>query len=190
MVREWCQSKAKIEALAKSRKRSSGAGRPLKYLDIEEKLLKWFKERRDSGVRVMGKGLKMEAMRLHVESGCQSFKASNRWFTRFKKRNSISFRRTTHITQKSVEVTSELMDKFLRYVIRMRRLRDYREMDIGNMDETPVYLEMPGKSTYSTTGVSEVSVTSTGRKKTEINSHAGGLRRQHEISAASPPARC
>lgn len=167
-LREWCKNKNKITTLSKFQKRASGAGRPLKYMDIEEKLLKWFYECCDSGVRVTGRGLRVEAMRLHKESGCQSFKASNGWFTRFKKRNYISFRRTTHISQKSVEVTNGLIDKFLWYVIRIRRLREYRDMDIGNMDETPVYLEMPGKSIYDCKGASEVVVTSTGPEKLKL----------------------
>jgi hypothetical protein len=167
-VREWCKTKSEIEMQAKSAKRSTGAGRPVRYMDIEEKLMKWFSERRDAGVRVTGKALKCEALRLHKEGGSQSFKASNGWFTRFKKRHHISFRRTTHITQKSVEVTDDLVDRFLRFVIRMRNLREYEDCEIGNMDETPVYLEMPGKSTYEFAGNSEVSVTSTGRDKMKL----------------------
>jgi len=37
--------------------------------------------------------------------------------------------------------------------------------EIGNMDETPVWLEMPGKSTYATKRDSEVRVSSTGHDK-------------------------
>lgn len=167
-VREWCQNKSRIETLKGSQKRASGAGRPIRYADIEQKLVQWFFERREAGVRVTGKSLKMEALRLHRENGSQSFRASNGWFTRFKKRHYITLWRTTHVRQKSVAVTDGLVDKFLRFVIRMRRLRNYSDMHIGNMDETPVYLEMPGKSTYASIGDNEVSVASTGREKMKL----------------------
>jgi len=36
------------------------------------------------------------------------------------------------------------------------------------MDKTPVWLEMPGRSTYATKGDSEVRVSSTGHKKKTI----------------------
>ena len=61
----------------------------VKYPDIEEKLLKWLKERREKGGT--GKALKLECLRLHRLYGNQSFKA-------FKKRNRIVMRKTTHIS--------------------------------------------------------------------------------------------
>jgi len=143
-VREWCKNKDSLIAWKKTRKRAPGAGRPVRFADIEQNLIRWFFERREQGVRVTGKALKNEALRLHKENGSQSFKASCGWFRSFKKRHNISFRRTTHIAQKSVEITDGLVDKFLRFVIRMRQLREYDVSELGNMDETPVYLEMPG----------------------------------------------
>ena len=56
-------------------------------------------------------------------------------------------RRTTHISQKPKEITDDLILRFQQLVIRMRNNRDYEESQIGNMDETPVWMEMPGKST-------------------------------------------
>lgn len=164
-VREWRKSKDSLLLWTKSRKRAPGAGRSVRYADIDQKLIRWFTERREQGVRVTGKALKQEALRLHKEGGSQSFKASCGWFRSFKMRHNISFRRTTHIAQKSVEITDGLIDRFLQFVIRMRRLRDYDLSNIGNMDETPVYLEMPGKATYDIRGQGEITVKSTGREK-------------------------
>lgn len=119
-------------------------------------------------MRVTGKALKYEAMRLHKSNGNQSFKASQGWFAKFKKRNNFSFRRSTHISQHSAEITSDRVDSFLRFAMRMRRLRQYRDSEILNMDETPVWLEMPGKSMLDIKGVSEVYVTSTGHEKERV----------------------
>jgi hypothetical protein len=40
--------------------------------------------------------------------------------------------------------------------------------EIGNMDETPVWFEMPGKSTLSECGEKEIRVTSTGHEKEKL----------------------
>jgi len=167
-VQEWCKAKEHLKTAKKSEKRKSGAGRPVRYADIEEKLISWFQEHRSAGVRVTGKSLKQEALRLHRLNGSQSFKASQGWFAKFKKRHDISFRRTTHVSQHSAAITDDKIDKFLHYIIRLRRLRQYEDRDILNMDETPVWLEMPGKSTLNARGAKEVSVSSTGHEKQRI----------------------
>ena len=60
----------------KQKKRKPGAGRPVKYTDIENTLLTWFNEHRSAG-----KALKYEALRLHKINGNQSFKASRFYFS-------------------------------------------------------------------------------------------------------------
>ena len=164
-VIEWRQQKDKLEKMEKSKRRLAGGGRKVRYGDIEETLLKWFRERRDAGVRVTGKAMKMEAIRLHKAYGNQSFKASAMWFSRFKRRHNLSFRRSTHISQKSREVTDVRIDSFIKFVLSMRKRRHYSTSDMGNMDETPVWLEMPGKSTLNEAGKKEISVSSTGHEK-------------------------
>ena len=72
------------------------------------------------------------------------------------------------VTQKSEEITDGKVDKFLRYVLRMRRFRNYADCHIANMDETPVWLEMPGKSTLNYIGNSEISVSYIGQEKKKI----------------------
>jgi hypothetical protein len=114
---------------------------------------------------VTGKALKIEALRLHKQNGPQNFKASCGWFRQYKKRHNISFRRATHISQQTKAVTDERVDRFLNFVIRMRRRREYPLRCIGNMDETPVWLEMPGSSTLNVTGADTVSVRSAGKHK-------------------------
>lgn len=132
-VREWCINKEKIGSLAETRKRVDGGGCGLKYPDIEERLLKWFADKRASGARVMGQSLKYEALQLHKESGSQQFKASNGWYNKFKKRNNISMRRSTHVSQHAKEVPDGRVDRFLRYVIQLHKIREYDDSSIGNM---------------------------------------------------------
>ena len=66
--------------------------------------------------------------------------------------HNIVFRQTTHIAQHSVQITDGRIDRFLRYVTRMRRFGGFEDSEMLNMDETPVWFEMPGKSTLSKAG--------------------------------------
>ena len=80
--------------MAKSRKRIDGGGRPVRYMDIANEVLQWFSERREAGIRVIGKSLQQEALILHKEKGSQCFRASYGLYRRFLERHNISFRRT------------------------------------------------------------------------------------------------
>ena len=60
------------------------------------------------------------------------------------------------------------MDSFLRFVTTQRKRENYDLKDIGNMDETPVWIEMPGKSTLELKGKKEVRMMSTGHEKERI----------------------
>ena len=124
-VREWCKNKSAIENGQKSQKRLPGGGKPVRYKEIDNKLMAWFREKRDAGVRVTGKAMPAEALRLHKENGSQSCKASLGWFDKFKKRHKITFRRSTHVAQHSTSIVDDRVDKFLNFVIRMRRFRGY-----------------------------------------------------------------
>ncbi len=153
----------------------TGGGRKTAYPDIEERLLQWMVERRDKGARVTGTSLRQECLKLHRQYGSQSFKASTGWFRRFKKRHNILFRRSTHISQQAADITDERVQRFLRSVIRMRKMREYDLRLMGNMDETPVWLEMPGTSTMDFEGAKSVSMSSTGQHKKRFTCILAGL---------------
>ena len=105
------------------------------------------KRRRDAGARVTGTALKTECLRCHRANGDQGFRASCGWLRRFMRRNNIAFRRETDVAQKKHVELDDRMQGFLRYVIRIRQRRNYPLSMIGNMDETPVYVDIPGNYT-------------------------------------------
>lgn len=174
-VQEWCQQQDDLKLQQKSSKCLPGRGRKVAYPDIEEKLLKWMKERREAGGRVTGKSLRREALHLHKLYGNQSFAASSGWYRMFKRRNNIVMRRTTHISQKPKEVTDDLIHRFQRQIIKLRINRDYDLAQIGNMDETPVWLEMPGSYTLDYTGEKEIRASTTGHHKERVTVLLSGL---------------
>jgi hypothetical protein len=173
-VREWRQNEDRLKGAASvasgsgRRKRLSGGGRKLNFPHIEEELAKWIKAKRDRGVRVTGKALKQEAIRQHRENGNPSFKASCSWLRRFMKRHNITFRRATHVAQKPETLLNDKMQGFLKFVIAMRRRNNYDLSAIGNMDETPVWIDMPGEYTLEVKGTKTISMASTGHEKTRI----------------------
>lgn len=169
-VIEWRQKEEEMKKLAnpKQTRRLPGGGKKLGHEDIEKKLLNWMKEVRDKGGRVTGKALKRECVRLHKENGSQSFKASCGWLRCFKKRNNISFRRTTHVAQKLPEELEQKKQAFLKFIVHLRKRHNYSLSCIGNMDETPIWIDMPGNYTLETKGAKTVSMKTTGHEKSRI----------------------
>ena len=86
------------------------------------------------------------------------------------RRHKISFRGGggTHVAQKPETELNDKMHGFLRYVKTLRRRNSYDLDSIGNMDETPVWIDMPGDYTIETKGSKTVSMGSTGHEKTRI----------------------
>ena len=146
-VREWRGKEADLKLLPARRKKLKGGGQKINWPEIEEKLMTWLNRHREKGVRVTGKALKREALRLHKTEGNQGFKASCTWLRKFMKRHNISFRRATHVSQKCVSILDDKVQNFLKFVIRLRKRQNYDLSMIGNMDETPIWLDMPGDYT-------------------------------------------
>ena len=174
-VQEWCKQKDQLKQLKSNARSLPGRGRKVSYPDIEKRLLTWMTDIREAGGRVTGKGLKRECLRLHRLYGNQSFKASAGWYRGFKKRNNIVMRRTTHISQKPKEVTDDLILRFHRLLIRMRINRNYELSEIGNMDETPIWMEMPGRATLHFSGEKDITASTTGHHKERLTVILGGL---------------
>ena len=167
-VIEWRRNEEKLRQLGSGMKRSRGAGRKVRYPDIEQELKRWMKRRRDAGARVTGTALKTECRRCHRANGDQGFRASCGWLRCFMKRNNIAFRRATHVAQKKQVELDDRMQGFLRYVIRIRQRRHYPLSMIGNMDETPVYVDIPGNYTLERKGMKSITMASTGHEKEKL----------------------
>jgi hypothetical protein len=54
---------------------SFGGGRKNNFPHIEQEFLNWMIKRREAGVRITGKSMKLEARRLHSQNGNQFLKA-------------------------------------------------------------------------------------------------------------------
>ena len=95
------------------------------------------------------------------------------WLRRFMRRNNIAFRRATNVAQKKQVELDDRMQAFLRYVIRMQGflryvIRNYPLSMIGNMDETPVYVDIPWNYTLERKGMKSITMASTGHEKEKL----------------------
>jgi len=86
--------------------------------------------------------------------GNEEFRASQGWVDKFLKRNSFPIRRRTTVGQK---LPQDLIDEVIRFIMISRKLhyqKEYPLSFIGNMDETPLWLDMPGETTITRAEVS------------------------------------
>ncbi len=87
------------------------------------------------------------------------------WLEKFLKSNSFSLRRRTTV---SLRLPQDLIPKDSSFIIHVRKLgmsTRYQLPSIGNMDETPIWLDMPGDTSVSRIGERSVSVCATGHDK-------------------------
>ena len=168
---EWRKQEGKLReacSVSYNRSRVNGGGKKPFFPELDTKVMDYIQERRRLGARVTGVGVRAEARRLHALYGNQNFKGSCQWLRRFMTRNKLSFRRRTHVSQKPEPLLSDRMQSFLRYVYRLRLRKEFTLHDICNMDETPIWIDMPGDYTMEFTGTKTIAMASTGQEKTRI----------------------
>lgn len=92
--------------------------------------------------------------------------ASRGWLELFMKRHSMSLRRRTTVSQR---LPSDLLPfKVTAFIVNTRRLRILKQYPLslmGNMDETPLWMDMPGETTVTRTGDRSVPIRTTGHDK-------------------------
>jgi hypothetical protein len=67
------------------------------------------------------------------------------------------------------------MQNYLRFIIRLRKIRNYPLTNIGNMDETPIWVDMPGNYTIEACGTKTVTMGTTGHEKSRITVMLAGM---------------
>ena len=77
-------------------------------------------------------------------------------------------RQKTKISQRLPDDLEEKITSFQSFVIRVRRSKNYSLVNIGNMDETPVWFDMPTSKTVDSVGAKTVLLKTTGHEKTRF----------------------
>jgi hypothetical protein len=81
-------------------------------------------------------------------------------------RHDLSLRQRTHIAQKLPRDIDTKVTSFQRFVIDLRKEHDFELRTIGNIDETPMFFDMPGSRTVK--GSKTVSVKTSGSEKSHF----------------------
>ena len=136
------------------RRRAQGCG-------IEQELVAWINSLRALNLRVTRSNFHSKAIEFAQAHGNEEFTANNGWVDNFLRRHSFSLRRRTTVGQR---LPQDLITKVVGFIMMARRLY-YPLSLIGNMDETPLWLDMPGETTITRTGQRSIPLNNTGHEK-------------------------
>ncbi len=125
--------------------------------DMEEVLAAWIEQQRGRHLRVTRTAIQRNAVELYDGNG--EFTASRGWLEKFLKRNSFSLRRKTTVSQRLPQ------DQIPNVSLLLHSSCEEDENEYGNMDETPLWLDMPVDIIVSRIGERSVSVCTTGHDK-------------------------
>ncbi|GES79458.1 pogo transposable element with KRAB domain [Rhizophagus clarus] len=75
------------------------------------------------------------------------------------------WRQHTKVSQKLPSQTNELLKNFQEFIIRLRTEKLFQMSNILNMDETPVWFNMPGNFTIDNKGEKTIHIHGTGNEK-------------------------
>ena len=132
-----------------------------KFPEVESKLMERIKEQRAKGLTVSCTILQMEGKRifdqLHASDSNESattFTASLGWVSKFLHRYNLVQRSFTPIGQMVPAHAAQLVSEMFRLFD--DKAVGIKHADIANMDETPVYFDMPGGRTYDMRGIKTV----------------------------------
>lgn len=162
-LRGWLKQEEKIKKSHRGT-RKAGCGRKAFWPDMEEELFRQYRELRDKGLKVKFWWFRSKSKDLMKEMHPDvEFKFSDGWFTAFKKRQSISYRSTTNVSQKTPNDYEDIIREFHKKIRSLARkgekkgpLGQYELRDIGNMDQTPLPFTFNGGKGYDNTGTKTV----------------------------------
>lgn len=174
-IREWIQQSNKGrfativdeigQSVALKRQRLNGGGCKPHEANVEEELANWVCDQRKNYCRVTRKSISIKALSL---SNNLEFKASRGWVDKFLKRNDFVPRQRTTTGQQLPENVNEKLISFINYCQSLRNSKCLRPSDIGNMDETAIWVDMPGNKTIDIKGVKTVPIMTTGHERSRI----------------------
>jgi hypothetical protein len=131
-------SEEDIKILKKKKQRRIKKGQ---WIELEKILYIWFSEQREKGLTVQNSDLITEAKGI-AESLCiTNFKASIGFINNFRKRNKISYRRSTHFMQKCTDLVFDETEKFIKNVLNIK-LKHYQDNFLSENAEEIEFINM------------------------------------------------
>ena len=164
-VRLWRKNKDRLMKMLRTKQADRGL--KAQFPEIESHLLEWATDRRRQGIAVSTMEARLQARIIAQKLRVTNSGGSVKWVYAFMRRNNLSVRRHTHISQKLPEDNEKLM-QFQRYIIRARNDVDYELSQIGNPDQTPLTFDIPYSTSINATGAKTVTINTTGNEKNQF----------------------
>jgi hypothetical protein len=144
-----------------------------KYPEVDNRVIEWFKERRENGYGVNTDKITKKALevfgQLHpIEQPLQErpkFGATSGWLKRFMGRNKLKSRFATSVGQKIPKDAKDIALAFFDRIDAFRADQVDNNYFIANMDELPVYFDSPYNKTFDFKGNKSVNIKTTGYEK-------------------------
>ena len=166
LIRDWIKNADKIKAMPKTK--LTDRSKKCLFPTLEETVAAWVEENRNNGLIITRNQIRLKAKSIARAEKLQHFTGSNSWCSRFMIRNNLVLRQKTKIAQKLPDDYEEKITNFHRFIIRQRQRFGYDLSFIGNMDETPVWFDMPGAKTVHNRGEKTILVKTTGHEKSRF----------------------
>ncbi|XP_039297132.1 tigger transposable element-derived protein 6-like [Nilaparvata lugens] len=116
--------------------------KPAELQDVETAVMLWLKQCRDKNVSISGAILQEKAQQFAEQLGHNSFRASNGWLDRFKKRNEVPFKK---VSGESGSVDDAVCAEWKKKLIDLTQ--GFNEDDIYNVDKTGLFFKcLPDKT--------------------------------------------
>lgn len=146
-------------------RRHGGGRKPLLREDQEIQLNSWIIARRDRKLVVTSQNVKDKAKLMNP-----AIKASDKWLQGFLNRHQLSLRTPTIATSKLYPPNElrEMLINFWQSVLLARQQFSVEVKYIGNMDEVPIYFEMPPRKVINKRGAKTVVVKTSGDSRKRI----------------------
>jgi hypothetical protein len=174
-VRRYILQEEELNRVKYNRFKKIITNRTCLFIAEEEEIFSRFQAKRTAKVPVSGCDLRNDMRELvykehpELENSEKPFKASNGWLVNFLKRKRLVRRRITTSGRpfpiNSVQVLQDWVDNINNLIEEFTFL----PMEILHMDETSMYMDMPGNYTYETLGARRVEAATTGKERTRLS---------------------
>lgn len=152
--------------------RGSGTAGPIQWKlcfpDMEELRKFWIQDKRKAGLSVHATAIRAQAKKIIPELyGCNApgFSASKGWLSLFLRRHNFVSRRVTSLGQEMPANADKCARKFMEETVSCITTAKLSPVQIGNMDESPFWFELPSNETYNLERIKTVRSKTTGYDK-------------------------
>jgi transposase-like protein len=169
MIRKWRKKKDELKKPnAAKRQKLEGGGRKPSLGKLEEILVERVFQERANQNHVPCKLIQVWALDLARQNGFLNFKATRGWLSNFLQRFNLTIRRRTTSGQ---SLPKDLVPKVVSFIQFCKKQFDsfaFIPSAVVNMDETPIWADMPSTTTVEQKGASTIPIRTTGHEKKRI----------------------